>query len=64
MTAEDSVLLKLEWFRLGGEVSDKQWGDVLGVMKTQTDRLDAAYLDKWAPEIGVKDLLDRARTQV
>lgn len=64
ISAEDTVLLKLEWFRLGGETSEKQWTDVLGVMKTQTDRLDAAYLDKWATEIGVKDLLDRARAQV
>ncbi len=61
---EDIVLFKLRWFRLGGEVSDKQWGDVIGVMKAQGDRLDAAYLDHWATEIAVKDLLDRARSQV
>jgi hypothetical protein len=61
ITAEDTILLKLEWYRLGGEISDRQWGDVIGVMKTQGDRLDAAYLDHWAAEIGVKDLLDRAR---
>jgi hypothetical protein len=61
---EDIVLFKLRWFRLGGEISDKQWGDVLAVMKTQRELLDAAYLDHWATEIGVKDLLDRIRTQV
>jgi hypothetical protein len=61
---EDIVLFKLRCFRIGGEVSDKQWGDILGVMKTQGDRLDAAYLDTWALAIGVKDLLDRARAQV
>lgn len=61
---EDIVLLKLEWFRLGGETSDKQWADVLGVLKTQGDAIDAAYLDRWAGEIGVKDLLDRVRAQV
>jgi hypothetical protein len=61
---EDTVLFKLRWYRIGGEVSDKQWGDIIGVMKTRGDRLDAAYLDKWASEIGVKDLLDRARTQL
>lgn len=64
ITPEDTILLKLEWFRLGGEVSDKQWGDIIGVMKTQGDRLDNAYLDHWAAEIAVKDLLDRARSQV
>jgi hypothetical protein len=64
VTAEDSILLKLEWYRIGGEVSDRQWNDITGIMKTQGDRLDAAYLDHWAGEIGVKDLLDRARQQV
>jgi hypothetical protein len=61
---EDIVLFKLRWYRVGGEVSEQQWRDVLSVMKTQGDRLDAAYLDRWAAEIGVKDLLDRARQQV
>jgi hypothetical protein len=64
VTAEDSVLLKLEWYRIGGEISDKQWGDITAVLKTQGDRLDTAYLDHWATEIGVKDLLDRVRSQV
>lgn len=61
IAAEDSVLLKLEWFRLGGETSDRQWNDVLAVLRTQGDALDTAYLDKWAAEIGVADLLFRAR---
>jgi hypothetical protein len=64
VTAEDSILLKLEWYRIGGERSDRQWNDILGVMRTQGDRLDAAYLDHWAAEIGVTDLLARVRTQV
>lgn len=63
VTAEDVILLKLEWFRLGGETSDRQWTDVLGVLRVQADRLDAAYLDHWAAEIGVKDLLDEVRGQ-
>jgi hypothetical protein len=64
VSAEDTVLLKLEWYRLGGEVSDRQWGDVLGVLKTQAGRLDDAYLDHWAADLGVKDLLDKARARV
>ena len=63
ITAEDIILVKLEWYRLGGETSDRQWNDMLGVMKTQSDRLDTAYLDHWAVEIGVKDLPDRIRLQ-
>jgi hypothetical protein len=63
IAAEDSILLKLECFRIGGETSEKQWTDVIGILKTQGDRLDAAYLDRWAVEIGVKDLLDRIRAE-
>jgi hypothetical protein len=61
---EDVVLFKLRWYRLGGEVSDKQWSDIIGVMKTQGDGLDSAYLDTWAATIGVSDLLARARAQM
>ena len=63
ITAEDVILLKLEWYRLGGEVSDRQWNDVRGVLKTQQDRLDRAYLRHWSAEIGVRDLLARAESE-
>jgi len=57
---EDTVLAKLEWYRKGGEVSDRQWRDLLGVLKVQTGTLDRAYLDHWAGELSVSDLLHRA----
>lgn len=58
--AEDVILLKLEWFRAGGEVSDRQWGDVIGVIKVSGPTLDRPYLTRWAAELGVGDLLPRA----
>jgi hypothetical protein len=59
-SAEDTVLAKLEWYRMGGETSDRQWRDVLGVIKVQGQRLDRAYLHQMAVDLGVEDLLDRA----
>jgi hypothetical protein len=59
-TAEDIILVKLEWYRLGGEVSDRQWRDILGVLKVQAGRLDLEYLRKWADELRVTDLLQQA----
>lgn len=59
-TPEDIILSKLEWYRMAGEVSNRQWKDVLGVLRVQADRLDRAYLLRWAQELGVADLLHRA----
>ncbi len=59
-SAEDTILSKLEWYRLGGEVSERQWRDVLGVLKIREGELDLNYLHKWAKELKVNDLLERA----
>lgn len=59
-TPEDTVLSKLAWYRLGGEMSDRQWRDILGVLAVQGDRLDLVYLRRWAEALDVSDLLQRA----
>jgi hypothetical protein len=59
-TPEDTVLHKLEWYRAGGEVSDRQWSDIIGVVKVQSGLLDLDYMRRWAASLGVEDLLDRA----
>lgn len=57
---EDTILSKLEWYRMGGEVSDRQWRDILGVLKTREGELELGYLRRWAQELKVMDLLERA----
>jgi hypothetical protein len=63
LTPEDLILFKLRWYRLGNESSEQQWKDVIGVFRIQAEKLDPAYLDRWAPDLGVADLLDRARQE-
>jgi hypothetical protein len=59
-TAEDVVLHKLRWFKDGGEVSERQWSDVLGVQRVQAPGLDFDHMRKWAALLGVSDLFERA----
>ena len=62
-SAEDILLAKLEWYRAGGETSERQWTDVLGLLRVQEDRLDRAYILHWASVLGVLDLLERAEEE-
>lgn len=57
---EDILLQKLRWYRAGGEVSDRQWRDIQGIIRAQGARLDRPYLMSAAPSLGVEDLLRRA----
>ena len=63
-SAEDTILAKLEWYRAGGEVSERQWRDVRGVLQVQLPTLDFAYLSRWAIDLGVADLLERAKREI
>jgi hypothetical protein len=58
-SAEDTLLRKLLWYRMGGEVSDRQWADIRGIKDVQADRLDSEYLNTWADRLSLRDLLDR-----
>jgi len=62
-SAEDTVLAKLEWFRRGGEVSERQWTDVLGVLRASGTSLDRRYMQEGSRELGVSDLLARAQAE-
>ena len=62
-TPEDILLQKLRWYRMGNEVSDRQWRDILGIVLVQGDRLDQAYLSHSADALGVSELLQRALSE-
>jgi hypothetical protein len=58
-SAEDVLLAKLEWYRRGGDVSERQWHDVVGIVRVGRGALDVAYLRRWAAPLGVEDLFER-----
>jgi hypothetical protein len=60
LSPEDVILFKLQWYRLGGETSERQWLDVRNVLKAQAAKLDRKYLTHWAADLSVDDLLNVA----
>ncbi len=61
-TPEDIILQKLMWYRMG-HGSEKQWRDILGVMKLQGSQLNFDYLNHWAETLRLTDLLAQALEQ-
>jgi hypothetical protein len=58
---EDVLLHKLKWFLDGDRVSDRQWGDILGLVRTRGPSLDLLHLRRWSAHLGIpEDLLDAA----
>jgi hypothetical protein len=62
-SAEDVVLHKLVWYKLGDASSERQWRDVLGVLRIQAESLDRPYLKRWGQALNVGELLARAMTE-
>ena len=58
-TVEDSIVSKLEWYRLTDETSDRQWNDVSRLLDLLGDHSNQAYLTRAAESVGVADLLKR-----
>jgi len=58
-SSEDIILNKLDRYRIGGKVSERQWSDVVGVLKVQDKALDREYLRRWAAELGLTALLEQ-----
>lgn len=63
-SVEDTVLAKLDWYRAGSAVSERQWNDVLGMLKIRAADIDRAYLRHWAAQLGLDTLLERAFADV
>jgi len=59
-SAEDIILQKLIWYRLGNQISDRQWRDVLGVLKVQNQKLDFNYLKQWGERLNLVGLIAQA----
>jgi len=57
---EDIILAKLQWYEMGGRVSERQWLDVVGVIKIQGNLLDKNYLKDWSQKLGIIELLHKA----
>ena len=60
-SADDSILRKLLWYLDGGRVSERQWRDVVEILRVSRAALDEAYLDSWAASLGLTAELARAR---
>jgi hypothetical protein len=57
---EDIIINKLIWYQMGGEVSERQWLDVIGVIKVQGESLDKSYLKDWSQKLHILELLNKA----
>jgi hypothetical protein len=64
LSPEDILLHKFEWYRLGNEISDRQWNDILGILRTQGTNLDRNYVLYWGKILGVADLVGRATQEM
>ena len=62
-SAEDQVLRKLDWFRQSGSTSERQWRDVVGILRAHGAELDAEYLSESARALDLSGELDEARRQ-
>ena len=57
---EDIIIAKLQWFEQGNKVSERQWLDIIGVIKVQGENLDIGYLEAWSKKIGLFIMLKKA----
>jgi len=59
ITPEDIVLQKLRCYEMGGEISDRQWRDLVSVLRQKRGKIDVVYL-RGVAEGRMVELLERA----
>lgn len=52
-TAEDVILSKLEWAKIGESL--RQIEDAAGILKVGGDELDRTYIEKWVDQLGLTE---------
>ena len=58
-SAEDIIVVKLEWFRLTAETSERQWNDVSRLVALLGNSIDLERLQQAGHSVGVADLVER-----
>ena len=61
---EDILLLKLQWCQLGQGILDRQWIDLVNMIKVQGESLDRDCLERWARTLDVGDLHAKAWSEL
>jgi hypothetical protein len=61
-SAEDTILSKLEWSKMGE--SERQFNDAANVAKVQGEKLDFNYLQRWAADLQIENLLNRLLEEI
>jgi len=58
-SAEDVLIAKLRWVKLGG--SERQLQDAAGIISTQRSSLDFAYIERWVHELRLEEQWEALR---
>ena len=58
---EDVILAKLRWAKLGE--SNRQLKDADGILRTQGEKLDLAYIETWVRELHLQEQWHKLREE-
>ena len=61
---EDIILHKLEWYKLGGCISERQIEDIKNIILVQAKNLDMPYINQWADKLGVSEILEKLLKEI